>query len=90
MKVSICSTKAELGKKAAQNGAYLIRHAIRSKGSANIILATGASQFEMLKALALEENPLNRIVVHLDEYVGMAATIRPPSVSLPAISEARW
>ena len=55
MKVSICSTKAELSKKAAQSGACLIRSAIRSKGSANIILATGASQFEMLKALASEE-----------------------------------
>ena len=76
MKVSICSTKTELGKKAAQNGAYLIRNVIRSKGSANIILATGASQFEMLKALALEEKILwNRVVVfHLDEYVGMPVT----------------
>ena len=76
MKVSICSTKADLGKRAAQNGANLIRNAIRSKGSANIILATGASQFEMLKALALEEKILwNRVVVfHLDEYVGMPIT----------------
>ena len=72
MKVSIFSTKAELGKKAAQNGANLIRNAIRSKGSANIILATGASQFEMLKALALEPIPWNRVAVfHLDEYIGM-------------------
>jgi glucosamine-6-phosphate deaminase len=76
MEVSICSTKAELGKKAAQKGADLIRHAIRSKGSANIILATGASQFEMLKALASEKKILwNRVVVfHLDEYVGMSVT----------------
>ena len=75
MKVSICSTKTELGKKAAQNGSYLIRNAIRSKGSANIILATGASQFEMLKALASEPIPWNRVAVfHLDEYIGMPVT----------------
>jgi glucosamine-6-phosphate deaminase len=76
MKVSIYSTKTELGKKAAQNGAGLIRSAIRSKGSANIILATGASQFEMLKALASEEKILwDKVVVfHLDEYVGMPIT----------------
>ena len=76
MKVSICSTNAELGKKAARDGACLIRSAIRSKGSANIILATGASQFEMLKALASEERIFwNRVTVfHLDEYVGMPVT----------------
>jgi glucosamine-6-phosphate deaminase len=76
MKVSICSTKTELGKKAAKSGACLIRSAIRSKGSANIILATGASQFEMLKSLVLEEKiPWNRVAVfHLDEYVGMPVT----------------
>ena len=76
MEISICSTKTELGKKAARKGADLIRHAIRSKGSANIILATGASQFEMLKALALEEKiPWNKVTVfHLDEYVRMPVT----------------
>jgi glucosamine-6-phosphate deaminase len=75
MKVSICSTKTELGKKAAQNGANLIRKAIRSKGSANIILATGASQFEMLKVLESEPIPWNRVAVfHLDEYIGMPVT----------------
>jgi glucosamine-6-phosphate deaminase len=76
MKISIYSTKTELGRKAAQDGAFLIRSAIRSTGSANIILATGASQFEMLRALASEERILwDRVsVFHLDEYVGMPVT----------------
>jgi len=72
MNTCVCSTKKELGEKAARAGAHVIRQAIRSKGSANIILATGASQFEMLKALEREEISWNRVVVfHLDEYIGM-------------------
>ncbi len=75
MNTCVCSTKKELGERAARAGAKAIRQAIRSKGSANIILATGASQFEMLKALEREEILWNRVVVfHLDEYIGMPIT----------------
>ena len=75
MNTCVCSTKQELGEKAARTGAKAIQQAIRSKGSANIILATGTSQLEMLKALEREDLPWNRIVVfHLDEYIGMSIT----------------
>jgi len=55
MEIVISKTKQVLGKKAAQMGAELIRKAILDKGKANIIVATGASQFEMLKELVKED-----------------------------------
>jgi len=61
------------GKSAASKGAALLRQAIDQRGEAFVILATGASQFEMLKAL-LEKDDIewNRCTIfHLDEYVGI-------------------
>jgi hypothetical protein len=46
-----CSSKDLCGEVAARFGASLISRAIREKGAANVILATGASQFEMLSTL---------------------------------------
>ncbi len=48
--------KAAMGKAAAAAGAELIRRALADRGAANIIVATGASQFEMLSALVQEPN----------------------------------
>jgi len=76
MDVKIFEDKFALGKAAAALGAAKIRAAIEKKGSANVILATGASQFEMLAAL-LEEKGIDWSVVkffHLDEYVGLPIT----------------
>ena len=76
MEVNILNDKFELGKAAAAVGARKIREAIQAKGCANVILATGASQFEMLAAL-LEEKDIDWSVVrffHLDEYVGLPIT----------------
>jgi glucosamine-6-phosphate deaminase len=73
MEIVISETKQELGAKAAVLGAELIRKAIIENGKANIIVATGASQFEMLTELVKED--INWSVVtafHLDEYVGMS------------------
>ena len=58
MEVNILNDKFELGKAAAAVGARKIREAIQAKGCANVILATGASQFEMLAAL-LEEKDID-------------------------------
>lgn len=73
MKIVISETKQVLGKVAAQKGAELIRKAIHDKGEANIIVATGASQFEMLNELVKEENVDWSVVTafHLDEYIGI-------------------
>ena len=51
MDIIILETKQELGSKAAQTGAQLSRKAILERGEANISVATGASQFEMLGEL---------------------------------------
>ena len=75
MEIIISETKQELGARAAKAGATIIRKAILERGEANIIVATGASQFEMLTELVKED--INWSVVtafHLDEYVGMAET----------------
>lgn len=72
MKIVISETKLVLGKIAAQKGAELIRQAILDKGYANIIVATGASQFEMLNALVKEDIDWSVVTAfHLDEYIGI-------------------
>jgi len=76
VQITISDTKQQLGHKAAQHGAQLIREAIKARGHANIIVATGASQFEMLEQL-LQEPDIDWSCVtgfHLDEYVGMPLT----------------
>jgi glucosamine-6-phosphate deaminase len=76
MRLVIKDTKVESGKVAAADGAAIIRQAISERGQANIIVATGASQFEMLEALAKEPNiRWDKITAfHLDEYVGLPIT----------------
>lgn len=72
METIISNTKKELGQKAARKGADLIREAIALKGEASIIVATGASQFEMLAALVKEHIDWTKVTAfHLDEYIGL-------------------
>ncbi|PHQ62056.1 MAG: glucosamine-6-phosphate deaminase [Maribacter sp.] len=75
MEIIISNTKADLGKSAAKKGAELIQKAISSRGKANIIIATGASQFEML-AVLVDQNIDWSVVscFHLDEYIGLSET----------------
>jgi glucosamine-6-phosphate deaminase len=75
MKVNISETKEELGKRAGIFAAEIIRNTINKKGFANIILATGTSQFETLKQLVGEEHiDWSKVTIfHLDEYIGMSA-----------------
>ncbi|HON91805.1 MAG TPA: glucosamine-6-phosphate deaminase [Sedimentisphaerales bacterium] len=71
----IYRNKKEAGAAAANSAAQAIRHAIRNKGQANIILATGASQFEMLEHLVASQGIdwLKVVMFHLDEYIGLGA-----------------
>ena len=73
MNIIISETKEELGQRAATDGAAIIRRALEERGAANIIVATGASQFEMLNELvkAPDINWSAVTAFHLDEYVGM-------------------
>lgn len=73
MQPHVFDSQAEMGAEAARQGAALIRQALASRGSAAIIVATGASQFEMLAALVGEELDWSRITgFHLDEYIGLS------------------
>ncbi len=75
MEIVISETSQELGQKAAKRGAEFIRKAILERGEANIIIATGASQFEMLKELVNEDIDWSVVTgFHLDEYVGIPET----------------
>ena len=75
MEIFIRKTKEELGKAAAAKGAGAIREALNKRGSASIIVATGASQFEMLSALIKEKIDWSRVTAfHLDEYIGIPLT----------------
>ena len=73
MNIHIYNTKQELGSAAAKSGAEAIKQAIQQNGQANVILATGASQFEMLEQLksigGIDWSKVHAF--HLDEYVGV-------------------
>lgn len=72
MNVIISDTAALLGEKAGKKAAELMNNAIREKGQANIILATGASQFETLNTLIKENVDWSKVVMfHLDEYIDL-------------------
>lgn len=72
MKIIIKETPSELGRAAGKAGGQLIKNAIEANGRANIILATGASQFETLNQLIKEDINWGKVVMfHLDEYIGL-------------------
>ncbi len=73
MEISIFRTKQELGKAAAKAAADAIKEAIAEKEAANIILATGASQFETLDNLVAADGiAWSKVTIfHLDEYIGL-------------------
>src|SRR3954466_15956679 len=73
MEIILKNDPVELGKSAGKAAAELIIKAVKQKGQANIILATGASQFETLKQLISEKDVdwSNVVMFHLDEYIGL-------------------
>ncbi len=75
LKVSVYDGPDEIGKAAADFVAKKLNGAIQQNGSANLILATGASQFSFLEALQKKEIDWKKITVfHLDEYKGISDT----------------
>jgi glucosamine-6-phosphate deaminase len=76
MEIQIMQNHAELGKVAGESAAQFIRNAIRERDIANIVLATGISQFETLNHL-IEEKRIDWskvVMFHLDEYIGLPVT----------------
>lgn len=73
MQVIIRRDAKEMGRAAAAAASEIVRQAIEARGKANIIVATGASQFEMLDALVQTDIVDWSQVTgfHLDEYIGL-------------------
>lgn len=78
MHIFIAPNSESLGKSAGLAAGSIIKHAIAEKGQANIILATGTSQFETLHQL-LQDAEINWgkvVMFHLDEYIGIPITAK--------------
>jgi glucosamine-6-phosphate deaminase len=73
MKKHIAKDIQTLGREAGTVAAKRILEALDAKGTANIILATGTSQFEVLKLLVANKDIDWSLVTmfHLDEYIGL-------------------
>ncbi len=73
LNVQLFRTSKEMGQAAAGFVKDQLNEAIRKKGEANLILATGASQFTFLEALKKEAIDWSKVTVfHLDEYLGIS------------------
>ncbi|SMG36439.1 glucosamine-6-phosphate deaminase [Arenibacter troitsensis] len=73
LSVKIYGQTKEMGAAAADYVTRKLKDAIEKKGRANLILATGASQFSFLEALQTKEIDWGKITVfHLDEYKGVS------------------
>ncbi len=76
MEIITTENPVGLGTSAGKAAADLIVETIQQRGQANIILATGASQFETLRQLNSAKN-INWSKVsmfHLDEYIGLPSS----------------
>jgi glucosamine-6-phosphate deaminase len=73
MKKYIFKTTQEMAAASASTTAQAINQAIRAKGQANIVIGTGASQFEMFEHLVATEGIdwFKVVMFHLDEYIGL-------------------
>jgi glucosamine-6-phosphate deaminase len=76
LNIQIYGSKKFLGEAAADLTSEKLKKAIAERGEANLILATGASQFEFLEVLQKDPsiNWSKITVFHLDEYLGMPET----------------
>jgi glucosamine-6-phosphate deaminase len=76
MDIEIASDHVKLGEAAGIAASRLIRKTIDEKGGANIILATGTSQFETLNHLIKDSRiDWSKVVMfHLDEYIALPIT----------------
>ncbi len=75
MEIRICENPVHLGEQAAKLTAEILRKAIAEKGEARIVLSTGASQFDTIKALVKEDVDWSKVeMFHLDEYVDLPET----------------
>jgi glucosamine-6-phosphate deaminase len=75
MDIRIYSDPKRAGIESGKQGANIIRETIAARGTANIILATGTSQFETLNQLISEDIDWSKVCLfHLDEYIDLPAS----------------
>jgi glucosamine-6-phosphate deaminase len=73
MNTKVFDSKDQMGAAAATTGTQRLYDALSESGSAALIVATGASQFEMLESLCRSELDWPSITgFHLDEYIGLS------------------
>jgi glucosamine-6-phosphate deaminase len=72
LRVEIFENKEDMGQDSASFVAGKLIGAIKDKGSANLILGTGASQYPLLEVLLNKKLDWTKInLFHLDEYLGL-------------------
>lgn len=75
MRTILTADRESMGRWVAEHAAADLRRAISENGTANIVVATGASQFEVLDQL-VKQPDIDWSAVHgfhLDEYVGLSS-----------------
>ena len=73
MKVKVLETAQDVGLAAAKQAAAKLNEVIREKGSARLLLSTGASQFTFFENLVKQDVDWSKVeMFHLDEYVGIS------------------
>ena len=73
MKIVFHHTREETSRQAAHDATKILASVLKEKAQAVIILATGASQFHLLKELVTSrEVDWSRVIMfHPDEYIGL-------------------
>lgn len=75
MHITVSENETALGVAAATEIAALLSDAIRTRGEANYLVSTGASQFSTFEALLTMPLDWSKVTMfHLDEYVGLPVT----------------
>ncbi|MBP5225111.1 MAG: 6-phosphogluconolactonase [Lachnospiraceae bacterium] len=75
MRIIVSPDASSLGRQAAALAAEKINAAVSERGTARIVLSTGASQFTTLEALIRQDVDWTRVeMYHLDEYAGLPVT----------------
>ena len=74
MQTILTDDRTSMGRWVARHAAEAIRDAITERGEATLVVATGASQFEVLDTLTSQPDiDWNRVTgFHLDEYIGLS------------------
>ena len=75
MLIKIADSRPSMGKYVADQAAGHLRQVLASQSEANLVVATGSSQFEVLDCLVQADVDWSRINgFHLDEYLGLPST----------------